>query len=227
MSEKPNKQVPAKELGSRAALACTWDDRQPVEVFISKPTESPEIGPIEPMDPPAPTLTSCSDFDSAPFVEVKPVSRSKESISEVVSTPSPEELRGPWRRATKKPSDPDGVGRYRTLSDIVRLIPDLDDAGIEALERFILQAREKPPSDKAAFVRDVNRALDVFELRILADGKDLCRLILSRASSIQLTLSGRGVRSFKSAASIELIRVPHNYRGNRWDSRLSAHISRD
>lgn len=101
-----------------------------------------------------------------------------------------------------------------TLAELVKLIPEIESSQVKALREIIVDAQANIPSDKAGFVRKVNRLLTIFNLRIRADGHDLCRLCLSRGSSIQLTLSGRGVRGFKSAR-IELVRVPDNYGGCR------------
>ena len=108
------------------------------------------------------------------------------------------------------------------------LEPVRDDTAIRRLLTLLIEAQESPPADKAAFVRDVNRLLDLLDLRISANGETPGRLALTAGRSIQLTVSGRGSRGFKNA-TIQLVRIPDRDVGKQrvvWPTTLEPAVPR-
>lgn len=103
-----------------------------------------------------------------------------------------------------------------SLSDLVsRLVPAVSSEDVRTLQGLVAAAQITPPSDKAAFVRDVNVLLEVLSLRVKTDDGDLGRLVLDRNGQIGITRRGRGgSRGFKNT-SITLVPVPRVHAGNR------------
>lgn len=102
-------------------------------------------------------------------------------------------------------------------------VPVVDDAAISRLMVLLIEAQETAPNDKAAFVQKINRLLDLFHLRISANGEPPGRLALTGGRSIQVTASGGGCRGFTNA-TIRLIRIPENAIGKHrvtWPKKLN------
>jgi len=94
---------------------------------------------------------------------------------------------------------------FKALDDARERFTDED---LKEFEKELRAAQKSPPKDKAKFVRDVNRMLDEFALRIVVRGEPIGRLRLITNSTIQIgTPANRGgVLSFSSP--IRLGRAP-------------------
>jgi len=98
-------------------------------------------------------------------------------------------------------------------------VPTISEGEKDELLDMLRQAQEQPPEDKQRFVDNVNRILDVHNLRIRLDSGDLVRLTVrpgaNKAGYIQFSGGGGGSRGGFRKASLSLAQVPLNYRKNR------------
>lgn len=125
----------------------------------------------------------------------------------------PQHGRPPVGLVDRRPQQRDASCLVGELVD--DLINPITAAHKKRLREAIERAQQEMPEDREKFVRDVNRLLDTFNLRIRNGDGDLCRLRLTGGGrgTIQLYGSSQNRPGSFKAAVVAIDDAPVNFRG--------------
>ncbi len=164
-----------------------------------------ETKPITPISPPQTAYPLQSSEDSAQDGDLRRIMREKQ--------PSPLDM--DFEIAVDGPRE--------LQSMLAQYVPIVTDEAVARVQAIVENARANPPSDPKAFVRDVNRLLELLDLRLRVDGEVLGKLRVVPGANereyiqfaVTKTRGGRpgGTRGGfqRKGVRVEVVRVPREY----------------